>query len=124
MFPDKLCSETLPVENREGAINTKIFLQCKIMMSLNRKHTTDEHSFCVFNFMSERIRNIQDKFIRGESIEQSWSSGNVLFPHSLSNGMYVTLISNFTMRETTKNVNSSKNIKYNAKKSITFKTNG
>lgn len=45
------------------------------------------------------------------------------FPHSLSNGMYVTLISNFTMRETTKNVNSSKNIKYNAKKSITFKTN-
>lgn len=90
-------------------------------MSLNRKHTTDEHSFCVFNFMSERIRNIQDKFIRGESIKQSWSSGNVLFPHSLSNGMCVTLISNFTMRETTKNVNSSKNIKYNAKKSITFK---
>lgn len=76
------------------------------MMNLKREHTTDEHSFCVFNFMSERIRNSQDKFIREESIEQSWSSGNVFFPHSLSNGMCVTLISNFKMGETTKNVNS------------------
>lgn len=64
------------------------------------------HIVFVFNFMSERIRNIQDKFIREESIGQSWSSRNVLFPHSLSNGMCVTLISNFKMRETTKNVNS------------------
>ena len=46
----------------------------------------------VFNFMSERIRNIRDKFIREESIGQSWPSGNVLFPYSLSNGMCVTLI--------------------------------
>ena len=60
----------------------------------------------VFNFMSERIRNIQDKFIREESIGQSWPSGSVFFPHSLSNGMCVTLISNFKMGETTKNVNS------------------
>ena len=77
-----------------------------MMMSLKKEHTTDEHSFCVLNFMSERIRNSQDKFIREESREQSWSSRNVLFPHSLSNGMCVTLISNFKMGETTKNVNA------------------
>ena len=52
------------------------------------------NSFCMFDCMGERIKNTQDKLIRGANVGWLWARGTVFFLHSLSNGKFVTLISN------------------------------
>lgn len=47
------------------------------------------------------MKNTQNKFLKEANVGWSWARKTVFFPHLLSNGKFITLISNVKVRKTT-----------------------